>query len=305
MSHIPSNTTTRTTTDLPSHAQPYANRFLQESFDYFMPGTEWVATGPNGSGSWGSLQGGGIRQYDGPNRTILGFNDQELAAQQAQQQYLSGGAAPGMDQMNQLASDTLSGKYLSPESNPFLTNMYNTAADAVTKNYRDAVAPQQAAQAAMAGAFGGSASANEELRGQYGLGKNLSDMATQLYGQNYANERQMQMQMQQMMPTLGQYNENFWLNRLDRMNALGANRRQLEQQMQDVGYENAMQAWEYPQKAMLTLGQLFGTGATGQSSVQTGPNPNATNAAATYGGLGIAGAGTIFNGINGYNNAGG
>lgn len=298
MSKIPSNTTTRTTTDLPERVRPYGQRFLEESFDYYLPGAKWVPFSPDGTG--GRFEGGGLRAYDGPDRTILGFNDQELAAQDAQAQYLQRGAAPGMSEMNQLMTDTLAGKYLTPESNPFLGQMYDAAADSVTKNYRDAIAPQQAAQAAMAGAFGGSASANEALKSQYGLGQNLSQMATQLYGDNYARERQMQGMMMQMAPTLGQYNENFWLNRLDRMNALGANRRQLEQQMTDVDYENAMQRWEYPNKWLMQLGQLFGMGATGQSSVASGPNPNATNAAATYGGLGIAGAGTIINGARGW-----
>lgn len=299
MSHIPSKTETNSTTELSGTARPFQQRFLNESFDYYMPGSQW--TYQAGPGGGGRLEGGALRTYDGPDRTILGFNDQELSAQDAQQQYLMGGAPPGMAEMNQLATDTLSGKYLSPESNPYLTSMYNVAADGVTKNYRDAIAPQQAAQAAMAGAFGGSASANEELRGQYGLGRNLSDMATQVYGDNYAKERQNQMQMQQMMPSLGQYNENFNLNRLDRLGALGTNRRQLDQQMQDVGYENQMQRWEYPNKALLQFGQLFGMGATGQTSSTSQPNPNATNAAATYGGLGIAGGAALAGGYNGWN----
>lgn len=299
MSHIPKETSTRTTQELPSWAQPSAMKIASSAFDYYMPGATWVQDPLTGAGKF---EGGALRQYDGPDRTILGFNDQELAAQNAQQQYLMSGQLPGMEQMNQLASDTLSGKYLNPDSNPYIRAMYNTAAGDVTKQYQDAVAPQQAAQAAMAGAFGGSASANEQVRNQYGLGQNLSQLATQIYGGNYANERQIQNQMAQFMPTLGQFNENFNLNRLDRLNALGANRRQLEQQQQDIGYENAFTRWEYPYKSMLQWAQLLGSATGGSANAtQTGPNPNATNAAATYGGLGIAGAGTLMNGYSGWN----
>lgn len=300
MSKIPSSTTTRSTTDLPTWAQPSAQRYLQEGFDYYMPGGQYVPYDP-ATNTGGRIEGGALRTYDGPDRTILGFNDQELAAQNAQSQYLNSGALPGMDQVTALMNDTLSGKYLDPSSNPYISQMYDTAAGAVTRNYRDAVAPSQAANAAMAGAFGGSASANEQLRNEYGMGKNLSDLATQIYGQNYLQERQNQNAMAQFMPQFGQFLENFNLNRLDRMNALGANRRQLEQQMQDVGYDNAMMRFEYPMKILQSWGQLLGTGATGASSTTTAPNPNAANAAATYGGLGIAGAGTIINGARGWN----
>ena len=309
MSSIPDSTTTRSTTDLPEWQQPFNRRYMQESFDYYMPGSTWEPF--RGPGSPGGLKGGALRQYDGPDRTLLGFNDQEQAAQNAQQQYLSSAPPPGMDmgQVNQFASDTLSGQYLSPDSNPYIKALYESSAGDVTKQYQNGIAPQQAANAAMAGAYGGSASANEQVKNQYGLGQNLSQLASQIYGTNYSNERQNQMQMAQFMPQLGQYvdqhaqfNENFNLNRLDRMNALGANRRQLEQQQQDVGYENQMTRWEYPYKAMMQWGQMLGTGGGGGSSgAVTAPNPNATNAAATYGGLGIAGAGTIFNGYNGYN----
>lgn len=299
MSSVPKNTTVQSTTDLPKWAQPYAQAYLGQVYDYYMPGGRMVPG--EAPGDPARYEGGALRTYDGPDRTILGFNDQELQAQQAQQQYLNGGPAPGMNETNQYALDVLSGKYLTPDSNPYVKELYNTAARGVSNQYRDSIAPTQAANAAFAGAFGGSAQANEQVRSQYGLGQNLSDLATQIYGGNYAAERQRQSEMAQFMPQLGQYNENFWLNRLDRMGALGANRRQLEQQQADVGYENAMTRYEYPMKVLQWIGQGLGTGATGNSQMQTAPNPNATNAAATYGGLGIAGAGALASGYDTWN----
>lgn len=299
MSSIPKKTTTTSTTDLPVWAQPYAQAYLGQVYDYYMPGGQMVPGQAPGDPS--RYEGGTLRTYDGPDRTILGFNDQELQAQNAQAQYLGSGPVPGMNETNQYALDVLSGKYLTPDSNPYVKQLYDTAARSVTNNYQDSIAPQQAANAAFAGAFGGSAQANEQVRSRYGLGQNLSDLATQVYGGNYAAERQRQSEMAQFMPQLGQYNENLWLNRLDRQNALGANRRQLEQAQTDVGYENAMTRYEYPMKVLQWLGQGLGAGATGSSSTQTAPNPNASNAAATYGGLGIAGAGTLINGYKAWN----
>lgn len=88
---------------------------------------------------------------------------------------------------------TMRGDYLSPETNPYLDATYKRAAGAMTDQYRDAVAPQLAAQFARAGSFGGSAHQDTEASSRYNFGRNLEELATGIYGENYGKERDRQL----------------------------------------------------------------------------------------------------------------
>lgn len=89
---------------------------------------------------------------------------------------------------------TINGDYLNPSSNPYLTDTYNAAAKSVTDNYLHTTQPQTDAYFNQAGAFGPQNSAWTETvaRNQYGLGQNLQNLATNIYGGNYQNERNLQ-----------------------------------------------------------------------------------------------------------------
>ena len=77
-------------------------------------------------------------------------------------------------------SDTVSGKYLSPDSNPFLA-----------KSVGDALG---LAGSAFAGQYGGAAGSQLGNSGyQEGLARTLGNVATNAYAQNYGQERQNQM----------------------------------------------------------------------------------------------------------------
>lgn len=98
---------------------------------------------------------------------------------------------------NQVNS-TLQGDYLN--SNPYLDAMYNQAASAVTRNYSDAVAPSIQANFGLAGRGGSNAYYNAMDNSQMQLGQQLGGMAANIYGGNYANERQNQMQAASLAP---------------------------------------------------------------------------------------------------------
>lgn len=291
----PSNTKQQVTQELPAWAKPYAGRFLDETFYQFLPGSHIENTGKSWDGKDEyRLVGGELAPYGGPLRSILDFTDLENLGRQNELAYVTSGFGPLSQLTDTFAFDTLSGKYLNPDSNPYLAKTYDRAARGVTQQYRDAVAPSRAAEAARAGAFGGTAHANAELMDEYSLNRQLSDLANSIYGENYARERDRQLAIEQFMPTLMGFGEQRRLNRIDRLKALGADERQLRQAMADVDYENALTRYEYPIKALQQLGALFGIG-TGNATSQTSivPNPNAPNAGALYGGLGIAGASTL------------
>ncbi len=106
---------------------------------------------------------------------------------------------PVADSAQNQINATLQGDYLN--SNPYLDAMYNNAASAVTRNYSEAVAPSIAANFGLSGRSGSNmAFANAMDTSRDTLSRNLGGMAANIYGGNYANERQNQMQAAAMAP---------------------------------------------------------------------------------------------------------
>lgn len=98
---------------------------------------------------------------------------------------------------------TINGAYLNPESNPYLRETYNQGAQALTDNYLSTVQPRTDAMFGRSGqAFGGNSGYQETVaRNQFGLGQNLKNLATDVYGGNYNRERQNQFTATQNAPS--------------------------------------------------------------------------------------------------------
>lgn len=105
----------------------------------------------------------------------------------------------GLGGMTGMLANTISGKYLDPSTNPYLTDTFNQAAKGVTDQYRTAIAPSLMAQGEIASGGGPGALANNsafnqtQWQNQYGLGQTLDNLATNIYGGNYQQERQNQL----------------------------------------------------------------------------------------------------------------
>ncbi len=97
------------------------------------------------------------------------------------QNFASGGDAASM-----LTAATAGGSYLN--SNPFLDAMYGKAAKGVTRGYEDAASGINSVFA-KGGRFGSNAHYSAEGRNEENLATGLGDLATSIYGGNYANER--------------------------------------------------------------------------------------------------------------------
>lgn len=126
-----------------------------------------------------------------PGQTIASTDPATIAAlNRTEQRAMSG--SPVTAGATNLLSDTLSGSYLN--SNPFLDKQYEQAARNVGEQFQKYAVPNMNSQFERAGRTGSSAQglAMGDLNQQ--LGKQLSDMATNIYGQNYDQERQRQMQ---------------------------------------------------------------------------------------------------------------
>jgi hypothetical protein len=92
----------------------------------------------------------------------------------------------GLSQLGQTAS----GYYLN--SNPYMSQMVQSAMDPVTRNYQTSVAPSLDAAASAAGRYGSGTQAGLASTAEQNLGRSLSDLSGNLYGQQYARERQAQ-----------------------------------------------------------------------------------------------------------------
>lgn len=94
--------------------------------------------------------------------------------------------ASGDNEVSDLTRQTASGQYLN--SNPYIDAMYGKAAKGVTQAYGDAMLGTQSAFA-KSGRYGSGNQYDAEGRNQENLTKGLGDLATDVYGNNYASER--------------------------------------------------------------------------------------------------------------------
>jgi hypothetical protein len=102
--------------------------------------------------------------------------------------YAANGNA-GLNQAGDYNSDVLEGKYLGPESNPYLRDTYDMASRAVTENYRDSVLPAVTSRFARAGQLGSGGYVGARNRADQSLARSLGDVATGIYGGAYESER--------------------------------------------------------------------------------------------------------------------
>lgn len=101
------------------------------------------------------------------------------------------GGGPGMEQL----ARTAGGYYLN--SNPYMAAMVQAAQDPIARNYQTSVAPTIDAALTNSGRYGSGAQAGLYDASQQNLGRALGDVSTNLYGQQYAHERQAQDQAAQ------------------------------------------------------------------------------------------------------------
>jgi hypothetical protein len=247
----PGNTTVTNQTALPAWAQPYAKELLGDVGSYVNQG----------------LSSG----YPFPAQQVYGFTPDQLAGQNL-------GSQTAMQTSSDLLNPTLSnvaatqsGAYLMPQSNPYLEATYNAAAAPVTQQFEDATEPGIQAEFAQAGTFGGSAQNQAEGIAQQNLGNTLQNLATNIYGGNYEQERQNQIQQQALVPGL----ENASFAPATELMNIGGVQQQLGQQGLNTTLQNAENQYNWPFQLLGQLGAALPTAVGGAySSQQTGPNPN-------------------------------
>lgn len=231
----------------PGWEQPAAQQFLQAGTNLAMPG-------------------GQFQPYDpGMNQQVAPF----APGQQAGLGLIYGnvGGAQGLSDIGAgMLADTLSGRYLNPNSNPYLAGTYQQAAQQMSDAYRYGAAPELMAAAARANALGGSAYNETADRQRYSFGQNLANLANQIYGGNYANERQNMMGAESMVPsaqgTLFAPGQTAF--------QAGSAEQQQQQALLDAFRQNVTQAVQWPYQVAGNMSSIL-SGAAGPSSNTIAP----------------------------------
>jgi hypothetical protein len=181
---------------------------------------------------------------------------------------------------------TAGGEYLN--SNPYMAQMVQSAMDPVTRNYQTSIAPGLESAAALSGRYGSGAQANQASTAQQNLTRGLSDLSGNLYGQQYARERQAQDAAAQNYGQL--YNSGLGLGMQGLQNAAG-----LLNQAGGMYMAGADRAQTGLSNAAATQGAAGGQFWRGQDAASTAAQQQA--AANQYG---ITGLGSGFNQGNQY-----
>ena len=141
-----------------------------------------------------NLLGDGVYEY-GERRDANMTPQLDQALRMVQNRAEQG--SPGLAAAKNMNQRTVEGDYLSPDSNPYLSQTYDAAAQGVTRNFQESVMPTLNSRFAMGRTqqdAGGNAQTAAMGRAQNELGQNLGNLATGIYGGNYQQERGRQMQ---------------------------------------------------------------------------------------------------------------
>ena len=113
--------------------------------------------------------------------------------------------SPLLEQAKGQMQKTMAGDYLGPEGNPWLSGMYDSAAGGMTRNFMQSVMPTLNSRFAMGRTqqdAGQNAQTAAQGRAQGELAGGLMNLGVNLFGGAYGNERNRQMQMAQMAPSM-------------------------------------------------------------------------------------------------------
>lgn len=179
---------------------------------------------------------------------------------------------------------TLGGDYLN--SNPYLDRTYNQAANSVVNKYNEIVNPSIDTAFSKAGRYGSGAYAQSRNQADRTAAQELGNLATNIYGQNYANERKNQIQGMLYAPDLA--NQDYY--DINQLSNVGDYRTNLAQQQ----IEADRAKYEYnSNKDIAALQQYMNLiqGNYGGTSTQT--NPYYRNSTGQALGTAAQGIGTV------------
>ena len=191
-----------------------------------------------------------MRLFDTPYQQYTGDRYADMNAAQTAGLNMVAQRALGGDQLINAGygnvMDTLSGKYMDPNTNPYLKQNTQMAMDQAMGTIN--------AQFNRPGAFGGTA--------HQGVAANqLGNIAAQMYGQNYAQERANQLQAWNAAPTFG----NMAYQDASQLIGAGQTLQDEAQKYLDWDLQQFQEQQDYPYKNLAAAAGVFGTNLGGTS----------------------------------------
>lgn len=113
-------------------------------------------------------------------------------------QHDAAGLYQGVAPVNQLAQDTISGKYLTPDSNPYIKAAYEATVRPIEQRLTRSILPSIQDQSIAQGAFGGAGNGVQNALATSDFTQQALDVGSRMYDANYQRERQLQMMAPQL-----------------------------------------------------------------------------------------------------------
>ena len=239
MSGGSSGGTTQTQQEIPAELKPLARAYTDKAIG--LANTPWTPYGGDRFADLNTTQNLGIGMIQ--NRA-LGGSQTMNNAENSLNQFIQGG-----------------------QTNPYLDSMVAKAQGSVVDQFNNMVKPQTEAAMRNSGSFGNSGLQQQMQLQQQAAGQQMSDIATQMYGQAYGQDQANRMQAIGMAPTFG--NAAYQ----DASQLLNAGQMQQDQNQQnlDFGYQQFQEAQNKPYKDLASMAGVFGTNLGGSSTtVQSG-----------------------------------
>lgn len=230
-------TSSTTTPSIPNELKPLANLYVKQATDY--SNTPFQNYGGQRFAGLNQAQNQGLDMVT--NRALGGSQTMDNA-EGSLNQFIQGG-----------------------QTNPYLDQMVSKAQGSVVDQFNNMVKPQTETAMRQSGSFGNSGLQQLMQNQQKAAGQQMSDIATQMYGQAYGQDQSNRMQAIGMAPTFGNapYQDASQL-----LNA-GNIQQQDAQNPLDFQYQQFKEAGDYPLKQMSAtsgvLGQNMGSSTTGTS----------------------------------------
>jgi hypothetical protein len=227
--------------------------------------------------------------YPGDTLAAQGANTQAGLASTGQG--IQGGTQGILDAQN-VAQNTARGDYLN--NNPYIDATFNKAADAVTRQFRTGTTPGVDSNAALQGMYGSGAHQWQRETADRAYGDTLGNLATDIYGGNYNNERNRQM------TAVGNAPQTFGMGLIPGQAQAGLGQQQDARSQQEI--DDARARFDYNQNLdanKLARYQQMVQGNYGGTQTTTQPVYGNPLAGLLGAGLGIAGMASGMPGLGG------
>lgn len=151
------------------------------------------------------------------------------------------------------------------QSNPYLDASVNRAQQSVVNQWNNVTKPQTESAMVNSGSFGNSGLQQLEQQQQVATGKQLGDIASQMYGQDYEQGNNRALQAAQLAP---QYANADYNDAQQLLNA-GSYARNFDQQNKDFNFQQYQDQQNLPYKQLGAMSGVFGSNLGGSSATKS------------------------------------